>query len=170
MPHRAPIRQTASRKNAKKKVGPRRAPVLGRGRDMFSRERRSEIMSRIRGSNTKPERLVRSLLHRLGYRFRLHRRDLPGRPDIVLPGRRTVVLVHGCWWHLHQGCPAGRLPTGNRAFWQAKLEGNRRRDRSTIAKLRRLGWKVVVLWECEIERDLNNVGRKAVAVIERSQS
>lgn len=109
-------------------------------------------MSRIRGENTKPERLVRSLLHGLGLRFRLHRRDLPGQPDIVLPKYRLAVFVHGCFWHLHPGCPAGRLPTGNMSFWRTKLEGNRKRDLAKARQLRRLGWKVVVVWECEIER------------------
>lgn len=140
---------------------PDRRPVRRKshppGVDMFTPERRSEIMSRIQGRNTKPEVIVRSLLHRLGYRFRLHRKDLPGRPDIVLPKYRTVVLVHGCFWHLHSECPGGRLPTKNREFWKAKLERNRDRDYMQEQRLRELNWEVVVLWECEIEKDLKGV-------------
>lgn len=154
-----------TRREAGRRVTARNSGAgMGRSRrtgvDMFSPERRSEIMGRIGPKDTKPERLVRSLLHRLGYRFRLHRRDLPGRPDVVLPRYRTAVLVHGCYWHLHEGCPAGRLPTANQEFWRKKLEGNRVRDRRNEAALRRLGWRVVVLWECEIERDLVAVGRR----------
>ena len=92
--------------------------------DLLSQERRSWNMSRIRGKDTMPERLVRSLLHRMGYRFRLHRQDLPGRPDIVLPGRRTVVLVHGCYWHRHDGCRLAYTPKSNQTFWNSKFREN----------------------------------------------
>ncbi len=117
--------------------------------DSLTPEHRSWNMSRIRSGNTKPERLVRSLLHRMGYRFRLHRRDLPGRPDIVLPGRRTVVLVHGCYWHRHPGCRFAYTPKSNVAFWQAKFDENVDRDIRQHGQLRDLGWHVITVWECE---------------------
>ncbi|QNN45361.1 DNA mismatch endonuclease Vsr [Thermomonas brevis] len=119
--------------------------------DRLSPERRSWLMSRIRGANTKPEIQVRSLLHRMGYRFRLHRRDLPGTPDIVLPGRRVVVFVHGCFWHGH-ACKRTKMPKSREDYWLEKIEGNRRRDARKRKELRELGWKVVIVWECEIKR------------------
>ena len=109
-------------------------------------------MSRIRGKNTKPELIVRSMLHRMGFRFRIHRQDLPGRPDIVLPRHRKVVLVHGCFWHGHL-CKIARVPKSNTAYWSPKIEANRSRDQRNRAALTHLGWQVLELWECEI-RDL----------------
>ena len=117
--------------------------------DTITPERRTWNMSRIRAKNTKPERCVRSLLHRMGFRFRLHRRELPGSPDIVLPGRRTVVLVNGCYWHRHQGCRFAYTPKSNREFWQSKFDKNVERDLLQNAQLRQLGWRVVTVWECE---------------------
>lgn len=117
--------------------------------DKITAERRSWNMSRIRSANTSPERRVRSLLHRMGYRFRLHRQDLPGRPDIVLPGRRTVVLVHGCYWHRHPECRFAYTPKSNKAFWEAKFEENVARDRRQHCQLQSLGWRVITVWECE---------------------
>ena len=117
--------------------------------DTISPEHRSWNMAQIRGADTKPERRVRSLLHSLGYRFRLHRKDLPGRPDIVLPGRKTVVLVHGCYWHRHSGCRFAYTPKSNREFWQAKFHENVHRDRRQNCRLQELGWQVVTVWECE---------------------
>ena len=111
---------------------------------------RSRIMSAIRGHDTTPERLVRSALHRHGLRFRLHARDLPGRPDIVLPRHRTVILVHGCFWHRHIGCARSTLPETNRAWWVAKLRRIRARDRRALRDLRAAGWRVIVVWECEL--------------------
>ena len=99
--------------------------------------------------DTAPELAVRRLLHRLGYRFRLHRRDLPGTPDVVLPGRRTVVFVHGCFWHGHEGCRGGRTPKTNTAFWRDKIARNKERDARKEAELRAGGWDVVTVWECE---------------------
>jgi DNA mismatch endonuclease, patch repair protein len=122
------------------------------GRDRLSKERRSWNMSRIRGKDTGPERVVRSLLHRMGYRFRLHGRKLPGRPDIVLPKYRTVVFVHGCFWHRHRGCKNCTTPKNNRKFWLEKLQGNASRDRKQARSLRRLGWRAIVVWECEVAR------------------
>lgn len=125
---------------------------VSRMQDRLSRERRSWNMGRIRGKDTAPEMVVRSLLHRMGYRFRLHGRGLPGRPDIVLPKYRTVVFVHGCFWHRHRGCKNCTTPTNNRQFWVKKLEGNVARDSMKARALRGLGWRVVVVWECETER------------------
>lgn len=119
-------------------------------RDRLSKARRSWNMSRIRGMDTGPEIVVRRLLHRMGYRFRVHVRELPGKPDVVLPKYRTVVFVHGCFWHRHRGCKNCTTPTNNRDFWMKKLEGNAVRDRIKRAQLRKLGWRVVVVWECEL--------------------
>ena len=124
---------------------------------------RSRIMSAIRGHDTTPERLVRSKLHRHGLRFRLHVRGLPGRPDIVLPRHRTVILVHGCFWHRHIGCAKSTLPATNRAWWVAKLRRNRARDRRNIRDLRVAGWRVIVVWECELgAARLERFGRSLV--------
>lgn len=110
---------------------------------------RSHLMSRVRQRSTTPECVVRSELHRLGYRFRLHRVELPGTPDIVLPCHRRVVFVHGCFWHGHRGCGRSRRPATNVRFWTAKLDRNIERDSENLERLRRLGWKVTVIWECE---------------------
>ena len=110
---------------------------------------RSAMMSRIRSKDTKPEMLVRKALHRLGFRFRLHIRNLPGRPDIVLPKYQTIIQIKGCFWHGHT-CRDGRLPKSNRSYWVPKLLKNRERDKSSERKLRRLGWSVRTLWECRI--------------------
>lgn len=116
--------------------------------DVHSREQRSFNMSRIRSKHTKPELIVRSLVHQMGFRFRLHRRDLPGKPDLVLPRHKKVIFVHGCFWHLHR-CRYGRVtPQTNAEFWQAKRAGNVARDRRHLQQLRALGWKTLVIWEC----------------------
>ena len=120
------------------------------GTDRLTPERRSWNMSRIRGRNTIPEQRVRSLLHRLGFRFSLHRKDLPGKPDIVLPARHAVVFVHGCFWHQHPGCANASMPTARRSFWQQKLGGNVFRDKVVQERLRSLGWEVLTVWECEL--------------------
>lgn len=106
-------------------------------------------MSRVRQKNTKPEVRLRQWLHAAGYRFRLHRRDLPGTPDIVMPGRRTAVFVHGCFWHGHN-CKAGRLPATNTEFWETKVAKNKLRDEAASSKLADLGWTVVQVWECQM--------------------
>lgn len=107
-------------------------------------------MSRIRRQDTKPELIVRRLLHSRGYRYRLHGSGLPGRPDLVFPGRRKVIFVHGCFWHRHDGCVLARMPKSRLEFWQPKLEGNRDRDRRKLAELAALGWRALVVWECEL--------------------
>lgn len=116
-------------------------------------------MAAVRREDTQPELQVRSLLHRLGYRFRLHQKELPGSPDIVLPRFRTVVLVHGCFWHQHTGCAKARLPKSNVQFWSSKFQKNVERDRRKEVALNSLGWKVVVVWQCEL-RNIENLGQK----------
>ena len=116
--------------------------------DVHTARQRSFNMSRIRGKDTKPELIVRSVVHQMGFRFRLHRRDLPGTPDLVLPRHNKVIFVHGCYWHMHR-CRYGRvIPKTNTEFWQTKRMGNVERDRRNIRKLRRNGWSVLILWEC----------------------
>ena len=121
--------------------------------DTLSPEERSALMSRIRGVNTKPELIVRRALHAQGYRFRLHGRGLPGRPDLVFRKRRVVVFVHGCFWHRHDGCAKSRLPKTRHDYWRGKFEGNVERDRRNERQLAADGWRVFVAWECEIEKD-----------------
>ena len=118
--------------------------------DIVSKATRSRMMAGIRGKNTKPEITVRSHLHGLGLRFRLHVRDLPGKPDIVLPRWRAIVQVHGCFWHQHTGCRFAYMPASNRTFWRTKLRGNFARDQRNNELLRLLGWRVFVVWECEV--------------------
>ncbi len=109
---------------------------------------RSRMMSGIRGKDTKPEIVIRKALFAAGYRFRLHRRDLPGRPDIVIPGRKIAIFVHGCFWHMHARCKNAKLPSTRPHFWRAKLAGNAERDQVAIGALLAVGWRVLVCWEC----------------------
>jgi DNA mismatch endonuclease, patch repair protein len=138
------------------------------GRDLLTKERRSWNMSRIRGRDTIPEKVVRSILHRLGFRFRLHGKTLPGRPDIVLPKYRTVIFVHGCFWHRHKGCVNCTTPTNRREWWVAKLEGNAARDEVHRKALRKLGWRPIVIWECETEK--SQAGEKLTRRLVKSLS
>ena len=117
--------------------------------DIFGKEKRSEVMSRIRSKNTRPERIVRSALHRIGLRFRLNRKIEGCRPDIVLVGRKTVVLVHGCFWHRHPGCKFACVPKSRVDFWKQKFRLNVERDKRFRAGLMRAGWRVILIWECE---------------------
>ncbi len=121
--------------------------------DKFTPEKRREIMSRVRGKDTKPEKLVRSLLHNMGYRFRLHRKDLPGKPDIVLPKHHKVVFVHGCFWHGHEECRRAARPATNAEFWNKKIDGNIKRDAQKLEELKATGWHALTIWQCEL-RDL----------------
>lgn len=116
--------------------------------DIVTPEKRSRMMAGIRRKDTKPEILVRKALFAAGYRFRLHRRDLPGAPDVVMPGRMLAIFVHGCFWHAHRDCRLAKTPTTNVEFWQAKLANNVERDGRAIAALRSAGWRVLVVWEC----------------------
>lgn len=117
--------------------------------DFLTPEKRSALMSKVRGKNTKPEMIVRRSLHAMGVRFRLHVKELPGRPDIVMRPRKAAIFVHGCFWHSHAGCRRCRIPSTNSEFWAEKLERNRSRDQAAIAALEDNGWHVLVLWECE---------------------
>lgn len=132
---------------------PRRANTIVRRRiDTLTREQRSRCMAAVKGRNTTPELAVRRMVHALGFRFRLYARDLPGKPDIVLRRLRAVIFVHGCFWHRH-ACRYGRAtPQTRAAFWHAKFESNIARDRRVLAALRRNGWRVLVIWECQLKR------------------
>ena len=123
--------------------------------DTVTAKRRSEIMSNIRAKGMKPEMAVRRLVHAMGYRYRLHRRDLPGSPDLVFPGRRKVIFVHGCFWHQHgdPACRIARRPKSNQHYWLPKLERNVIRDAEHLAQLAQLGWDVLVIWECDVVCD-----------------
>jgi DNA mismatch endonuclease (patch repair protein) len=111
-------------------------------------------MSRIKGKNTKPEMILRSQLFRQGFRFRVHQKNLPGKPDIILPKYRTVIFVHGCFWHYHKDCREGRIPSTNSKFWKEKLTKNIAKDKKHVEALKLVGWNVIVVWECEIENKL----------------
>jgi DNA mismatch endonuclease (patch repair protein) len=118
--------------------------------DTLSKAERSELMSRVRGKDSTPELALRRLIHGMGFRYRLHRRDLPGNPDMVFPARDAVIFMHGCFWHRHVNCGRARMPKSRVTFWTEKLEGNRLRDRRNRRKLRALGWRVLVVWECQL--------------------
>ena len=133
--------------------------------DTLSRTERSERMARIRGRDTKPELAVRRLLHRSGFRYRLHRATLPGEPDFVFPSRRKAIFVHGCFWHRHPNCALARLPKSRLKFWLPKLKENRRRDLKNIRSLKKLGWQTFIVWECEL-RDLNELERRIRVFLE----
>jgi len=133
--------------------------------DRLSAEARSRNMARIGGKNTKPELHVRRLLHGLGYRYRLHVRGLPGRPDIVFPARRKVIFVHGCFWHRHEGCRYSYHPKSRPEFWNAKFARNVQRDGETAARLADAGWGVLVVWECDIRERPAEVERQLTAFL-----
>ena len=119
--------------------------------DVYTREKRSSVMRQVKGRNTTPELKVRRVLWGLGLRYRLHRRELPGAPDIVLPGRKLALFVHGCFWHGHDCARGARVPKQNRDYWTGKVGGNRSRDERTRAELQALGWTPIVIWECELK-------------------
>ena len=119
--------------------------------DNLTKEKRSWNMSRIGGKNTKPEIVVRSILHRCGFRFRIHRKDLPGKPDIVLPKHKAVIFVHGCFWHRHEGCKFAYNPKSRLSFWHEKFATTIERDREHVRRLNEMGWRVEVIWECELK-------------------
>lgn len=135
--------------------------------DTLTQQERSERMSRIKGRGTTPEGVVRQLLTSLGYRYRLHVARLPGRPDVVFSSRRKVIFVHGCFWHrhAHSRCRLARLPKSRLEFWLPKLESNKERDKRNLAKLRREGWKALVVWECQL-RNADAVGRRLCRFLE----
>lgn len=134
--------------------------------DIIEPGQRSALMSRIRGKDTQPELAVRRLAHSMGYRFRLHRRDLPGRPDLVFPRLRKVVFVHGCFWHQHPGCRYAYQPKSRVEFWKAKFAANVKRDQLVLAALNDLGWDALVVWECETS-DINSLEWELAVFLER---
>ncbi|TSA53834.1 MAG: DNA mismatch endonuclease Vsr [Planctomycetaceae bacterium] len=119
--------------------------------DIFDKKKRSEIMSKISGKNTKPELIIRKALFAEGYRYRLHRKDLPGNPDMVFPSKKKVIFINGCFWHGHN-CKKAALPTTHREFWEKKLSGNKERDKRNLVKLKAMGWKNLVIWQCQIKK------------------
>jgi DNA mismatch endonuclease, patch repair protein len=125
--------------------------------DIYDPKKRSSIMSKVRSKNTKPEIIIRRRLFALGYRYRLNVVNLPGKPDIVLPKYRTVILIHGCFWHQHPGCKKATIPKTNSDFWRQKLLRNVERDRVITEELKSAGWQVIILWECEIKKDQNKI-------------
>ena len=129
--------------------------------DTVTPQRRSEIMANIRSKDMRPEKLVRSTVYHLGYRFRLHRKDLPGKPDLVFPSRKKVIFVHGCFWHSHSdpNCKKAHIPKSNPNYWLPKLERTRKRDRQHIEQLNTLGWEVLVVWECKLENEKSLIER-----------
>lgn len=137
----------------------RKATARKRRLDPLTVKERSERMALVKSKDTKPEIAVRRLIHRMGYRYRLHSRVLPGHPDLVFPTRKKVIFVHGCFWHRHEGCPNTRLPKSRLDFWKPKLEKNRKRDLAKQRKLRRQGWRMLVVWECQINNEKKLSGR-----------
>jgi DNA mismatch endonuclease (patch repair protein) len=121
--------------------------------DVFTRAKRSEVMSRIRARDTKPELAVRSILHKMGYRFRINRKDLPGKPDIILPRHQTVIFVHGCFWHRHKRCKFAYTPKSRMKFWADKFDSNVKRDLKVRRQLIKLDWHVLTVWECELRSE-----------------
>ena len=125
--------------------------VTPKGSDVFTPEDRARVMRAVKGKDTKPEMIVRRRAHALGYRFRLHRKDLPGKPDLVFPGRRKVIFVHGCFWHGHECARGSRQPKQNAEYWRNKIARNVERDADNLQALERLGWQTQVIWECEMK-------------------
>ena len=138
--------------------------------DIWSKEKRSLVMSKIRSKDTKPEIILRSSLHQLGYRFRIHKKELPGKPDIVLPKYKIVIFVHGCFWHYHKDCPEGRIPDTNSKFWKEKLLKNIERDKKHQDMCKELGWNVLIIWECELEKRLEEVLTKIKTTIKNANA
>ena len=141
--------------------------MMGGMADFLSPAERSAHMAKVRAKDTKPELKVRSLVHRLGYRFRLHRRDLPGTPDLVFPSSRKVIFVHGCFWHRHPNCRSATTPKSRAKFWKLKFDTNVTRDATKIAHLKKLGWRVLILWECQV-RDGRILERKLITFLKPS--
>jgi DNA mismatch endonuclease, patch repair protein len=137
--------------------------------DTVTPETRSRMMRAVRGKNTKPELIVRGLAHELGFRFRLHRTDLPGTPDLVFSRLYSVILVHGCFWHRHRGCAATTTPKDNAELWAAKFRRNVERDRTTVRALRALGWQVLIVWECQT-RDAPSLRQKLKCYLEKQNT
>jgi DNA mismatch endonuclease (patch repair protein) len=137
--------------------------------DIVDQATRSRMMSSIKGKNTKPEMTVRRLLHAAGFRYRLHRKDLPGKPDLVLPKYNLVIFVHGCFWHQHQGCHYAYTPASNSEKWKVKLEGNRQRDLIQQQQLLDMGWRVLVIWECGLKHLEKEITGKISIILGHSE-
>lgn len=137
--------------------------------DTLTPEQRKRAMSNVRQKNTEPEKFVCSLLHRLGYRFRKNVSSLPSKPDIVLPKYKTVIFVHGCFWHQHRDCRKANRPTSNIEFWNAKLDKNIKRDKENIKSLKKSGWRVLIVWECEL-RNIENLTKRLLRNLKRAMS
>ena len=140
--------------------------------DFLTPAERSERMSRIRSSNTRPEVALRQALHALGIRFRLHRKNLPGKPDIVLPRYKTAIFVHGCFWHRHQGCSIATTPKSNTDFWNEKFDRNTARDQLVLHQLEQIDWKVIIVWECELSspRRARQTGDRIAGILGHSRT
>lgn len=132
--------------------------------DTISREQRSKVMALVRSKDTKPEMAVRKLVHRLGFRYRLHGQKLPGRPDLVFKKRKKVIFVHGCFWHRHENCNHARMPKSNTDFWIEKLNQNKIRDDKNVETLAQLGWENLIIWECEI-RDIVELEKRIIVFL-----
>lgn len=129
--------------------------------DRISPEKRSEIMSQIRSKDTGPEMIVRRMIYSLGYRYRLHSKKLPGRPDMVFAGRKKVIFVHGCFWHGHEDCSRGKPPKTQKSYWVPKLKANKARDKKNQDELNALGWRFLIIWQCELG-DIQNLKDKII--------
>ncbi len=134
--------------------------------DSLTPVERSERMARVRSKHTMPEMIVRSLVHALGYRYKLHRGDLPGNPDLVFPSRGKIIFVHGCFWHRHGTCKNTRWPKSKLDFWKPKLEGNQRRDKANQKALKKLGWEMIIIWECQL-KDVERIAEKIIRFLEQ---
>jgi DNA mismatch endonuclease, patch repair protein len=132
--------------------------------DTVPADKRSEIMRRITSKDTKPEIIVRRIVHSLGFRYRLHKKELPGKPDLVFSKRRKLMFVHGCFWHQHDGCKSSHIPKTRRSYWKPKLNRTVFRDRENQAKLRELDWDILVIWECEV-REVQQIAKKIIAFL-----
>ncbi len=141
--------------------------VIDEMSDVFTKAKRSWVMSRIRGKDTGPEKAVRSFLHKQGFRFRLHAKTLPGKPDIVLRKYRTAIFVHGCFWHHHAQCRYAVYPKQRKEFWRKKIDGTVLRDHKAARLLRRSGWSVMIIWECDVERNPKSLARLASTLATR---
>ncbi len=137
--------------------------------DIFTKEKRSEVMSHIKGKNTKPEILVRKYLFSKGFRYRKNDKRYPGTPDIVLPKYKTAIFVHGCFWHQHEGCKYSRIPKSNTAFWIDKMNHNKERDIRNIEELKTLGFRVIIVWECSLKKNKDETLEKLVQELLQNQ-
>jgi DNA mismatch endonuclease (patch repair protein) len=138
------------------------------GVDVYDKATRSAVMRSVKGKNTKPEMRLRKALHAEGFRYRLHRPDLPGKPDIVFPGRRKIIFVHGCFWHQHPGCPAADRPSANSDYWNRKLARNAARDQENLTTLATQGWEMLVVWECDLRHDPSGTLENVMAFLRRT--